>query len=95
MSDICPVCGLPKELCTCDELDKEKPIRVYTERARYRRLVTIIEGIEDGEKIVKQLKSKLACGGTYKDKKIILQGDHKRRLKKILEEMGYTNIEIE
>jgi len=44
---------------------------------------------------LKKLKSRLACGGTYKDGKIELQGDHKDKVKKILEESGFSAAQIE
>jgi glucose-6-phosphate isomerase len=37
----------------------------------------------------KQLKNKCATGGTCKDGRIELQGDHKKRVKAVLEEMGF------
>lgn len=47
MSDICPKCGLPKELCVCDVLDKEveSRIKVYTKKAKFNKVVTIVEGL--------------------------------------------------
>lgn len=46
------------------------------------------------EKVAKQLKKKLACGGTYKQGKIELQGDHLRRVKGLLVEMGFPEKKI-
>ena len=36
MPDMCPRCGLPKELCVCDILDREatKRIKVYKVKMR-------------------------------------------------------------
>mgnify|MGYP003975933085 CR=1 FL=1 len=73
-------------------------IRVYTDRRRFGKYVTVIEGIEadsDPKKMSKMLKSKLAAGGTYKDGKIIIQGDHKNRVKKVLIDMGFPADKIE
>jgi translation initiation factor 1 len=39
--------------------------------------------------LAKQLKNKCAAGGTYKDGRIELQGDHKKKVKAVLEEMGF------
>ena len=48
-------------------------------------MYTIIEGIDEKEinlkDLAKKLKAHLACGGTAKDGKIELQGEHKTRVK--------------
>lgn len=93
MVDICPKCGLIKEICSCDILEKEETqrIRVYATKKKFKKLVTIVEGIDKGkvEDEARRLKQKLACGGTVKEGVIVLQGDHKRNLKKLLVESGY------
>ncbi|MFA5382723.1 MAG: stress response translation initiation inhibitor YciH [Candidatus Micrarchaeia archaeon] len=93
MPEICAKCGLPKDICVCEILEKEETqqLKVYTTKKRFNKLVTIIEGIdkEQMNKAVKQLKQELACGGTAKDGVIVLQGDHKNKTKKILIKMGY------
>ena len=68
---ICPKCGLPKELCVCQTIAKEaQKIRVDMLQKRYGKRMTIIRGIDtakiDVRSLMKKLKSKLACGGTYK-----------------------------
>ena len=75
MTEICPTCGLPKDLCVCESIAKETvKIIVRTEKRKFGKQYTIVEGI-DGKEInlndlVKTLKAKLACGGTAKDGKI-------------------------
>jgi len=97
MSEICPVCGLPKEICICAQIKREEErIRVFTERRRYGKITTIIEGIKGNPKKVSSfLKSKLACGGTYKNNRIELQGDHRSKLKELLKKLGYKEEQIE
>lgn len=99
MPEICPKCGLPKDLCVCEILEREETqrIRVYTTRKKFRKLVTIIEGIpkENINKTAKELKQHLACGGTAKEGIIILQGDQKRHIKKALVKLGYREENIE
>ena len=100
MSDICPKCGLPKELCICDTLTKEEQkIKIRTERRRFGKKITVIEGLEMEQNAVKdllkQLKKKLACGGTYKDGAIELQGDHKERAKQVLLKNGFHEEMVE
>jgi translation initiation factor 1 len=95
MSEICPVCGLPKELCVCEEIAmEEQQIKIFTTRRRFGKLMTILDGIDckdiDLKDLCTQLKTKCACGGTVKDGKIELQGDQKRRVTDILVKMGYS-----
>lgn len=93
MADICPRCGLPKELCTCEAMVKEEEkIMVSTVQKRYRKTATVIEGISkelNTKQILKELKTSLACGGTIKNGVIELQGNHKARIKDILIKLGF------
>jgi translation initiation factor 1 len=99
MPDICPKCGLPKELCVCDVLNREtnRRIRVYTEKKKFKKYMTVVSGLtgEEMEKTAKELKVALACGGTSKNGIIELQGDHKESVKKALLEMGYPEDSID
>lgn len=101
MSEICPICSLPKEICRCQELAKtEQRIRVQVERRKWGREVTLVEGIDSREislsELVTKLKTRCACGGSAKDGIIVLQGDHRYHIKQILEELGFpgTNIDV-
>ena len=93
----CPVCGLPKSLFVCGAIDREaQKIKVFTEQRRFGKITTIVEGIGDkGKEVSKELKSKLACGGTYKNNLIELQGDHKKKIKNILVKLGFSENQIE
>ncbi|MEM0446291.1 MAG: stress response translation initiation inhibitor YciH [Candidatus Nitrosocaldus sp.] len=99
MSVICKRCGLPQDLCACGELEKEESkIVVRLEKRRFNKDITMIEGIGnlgDIDKIVKHLKSRLACGGTAKDGYVMLQGDHREQVKKYLIELGFNESSIE
>ena len=95
MSEICAVCGLPKDLCVCEEIAREEQqIRIFTEKRRFGKLMTVVEGIDssniDMKDLCTTLKTKCACGGTSKDGKIELQGDHKNKVKKILIDLGFS-----
>jgi len=86
---------LPKELCVCEEIAREQQrINVYSIKRKFGKKVTIVEGIDekqlDLKELTKKLKSKLACGGTTKEGRIELQGDHKARVKDVLVEMGFS-----
>lgn len=91
--EVCPKCGLPKDLCVCDILEKEQAenIVIYLTKSKFRKVVTVIEGIEKKKlaQTAKDLKHSLACGGTVKDDKVVLQGDHRRKVKELLVKMGY------
>ena len=96
--EICPTCGLPKSLCACKAIEREaKVIKIYTDIRKYKKPITIVEGIDvkSGKSVSKELKRKLACGGTFKEGRIELQGNHKARVKDLLIEMGYEEDKIE
>jgi len=95
VSEICPVCGLPKDICVCQEIVKEQQnVRVRNETRAYGKTVTIVEGIDpndiDINALAKELKTICACGGTAKDGTIELQGEHKKHVKEILVAKGYN-----
>lgn len=96
--EICPKCGLPKQACVCDQIVKgSQKIKVATEKKRYGKIVTTVSGFESGidiKQIAKSLKNELACGGTYKDGVIELQGDHTKKIKEILVNLGFDKDSI-
>lgn len=97
--NICPKCGLPKEACICEQLTiSEQKIRISKEKRRFGKIMTIVGGFDEGvdiKKIAKQLKNELACGGTSKNRKIELQGDHAKKTKKTLIKAGFPEESIE
>ncbi len=97
--EICPKCGLPKQACVCEEIVKSsQKIKIGTDKKRYGKIVTLIKGLGSGidmKKTTKTLKNKLACGGTYKGNTIELQGDHRKRIKDILVELGFDEESID
>ena len=102
MAEICPVCGLPKELCVCEEMSKEQQrIRIRIENKRWGKKYTVIDGIDSKDmklnKLASQLKAKCACGGTAKNEQIMLQGDHRQVVREVLIDLGFPeeNIEIQ
>lgn len=99
MNAVCPKCGLQKELCVCETLAKEKEkVRVSGIKRRYGKFITVVEGLSkdvDPKKILKELKTKLACGGTIKEGVIELQGNHKDKIKPILVKLGFQEEQIE
>jgi|SRR5712692_10004626 translation initiation factor 1 len=102
MSEICAVCGLPKDLCVCEAIKREEQrIRIRLEKRKWGKDVTIVEGIDEKEidldELATKLKSKCACGGTSKEGHIELQGDHRERTRDLLVTLGFPqdNIDIE
>ncbi len=99
MSEVCPKCGLPKDLCVCEIIAKEEQqIQVYTIKRKFGKVITLVEGITDKnidiKEVVKHLKSKLACGGTLKERTIELQGNHIAKVKQYLIELGFPESTI-
>ncbi len=56
--------------------------------------ITILEGYngatEDFKALAKELKTKLSVGGSFKDGKIIIQGDYRDKIMAILKEKGFN-----
>ncbi len=94
MSGICTGCGLPDEICVCEDIAREQQeIRITTDTRRYGKMMTIVSGMDENSidvpGLLSKLKSKCACGGAYKDGHIELQGDHRAKVQKVLADMGY------
>ena len=74
-------------------------VRVRAERRR-RHLVTVIEFDSsdvrsiDIEGIARELKRRLAAGGTVKDNVIEVQGDQRVRVRRLLVELGFREENI-
>lgn len=72
---------------------QEDPILCKYEK-RKGKPITILEGYtganEDFKKLTKKLKQHLSVGGSYKDDKIIIQGDYRDKIMNILKEMGFN-----
>ena len=79
--NVCTTCGLPTDLCMCEEIAKEsQEILVKIAKKKFGKEYTIISGLDekdiDIKDLTKKLKNKFACGGTVKEGKIELQGNH-------------------
>ena len=100
MAEICPTCGLPKDLCACGEIEKEQQrIRIRLETRKFGKPTTIVDGIDEKNTnlagIAQKLKGFCACGGTAKNGQIMLQGDHRERVRQFLVKLGYPDENIE
>lgn len=95
MSEICVTCGLPDDLCVCQDIAKESQrITVKIDRRKFGKEYTVVTGIDPNEidvkQLAKKLKNKLACGGTAKDGEIALQGAHLDEVPQILMDQGFA-----
>ena len=56
--------------------------------------ITILEGYtgasEDFKLLAKEIKTKLSVGGSFKDDKIIIQGDYRDKIMKMLKDKGFN-----
>src|SRR3989344_9301851 len=93
MAEIDKITGLPKDLLEFGDITKEsQKIKVRVVARRFGKIVTLVSGFEDegeAKKLEKEMKRKLACGGTTKGKEIVLQGKHGAAVKGILMKNGY------
>lgn len=95
----CTTCGKLKHECKCvfDRPSKppsEQQVKVGREsKGRGGKTVTLITGLSlsnaDKEKLLKELKSGCACGGTVGEDALELQGDHRDRVVELLIKKGY------
>jgi translation initiation factor 1 len=95
---LCPKCHQLKTTCTCktEPLPPNESIvaRVGREtKGRAGKGVTVICDLQlDGKgltELATKLKTRLGTGGTVKDGRIEIQGDHRDRIVQELEGMGY------
>lgn len=97
VDDLLKDSGLPQEIWESLAKDTQK-IKIFAERRRWKKYMTVISGLDssvDVKTLLKDLKRKLACGGTYKNNQIELQGDHRKRMVKILVGLGFQENSIE
>jgi translation initiation factor 1 len=100
MAEVCATCGLPKDLCVCGTISMEQQlVKVRLEMRKWGKPTTVIEGINSKsvklEDLAAKMKSYCACGGTAKDQVIMLQGDHRDKVRRILVDYGFPEASIE
>ncbi|MBX0322267.1 translation initiation factor [Halomicroarcula sp. F13] len=67
-------------------------LSVRTDERRYGKQMVLVEGFDgdtDVESLASDLKSSLGTGGTVKEGRIELQGDHADRVRELLAESGF------
>lgn len=73
----------------------QQSLRIWLERGKGGKETTAIKGFAGSddslEALAKLLKNKCAAGGSAKDGIILVQGDHRDKVLKLLLELGYKN----
>jgi translation initiation factor 1 len=99
---LCPGCGEALEECRCKEIADESRLTQLDGVVRIRREtsgrkgkgVTTLTGIplkeSDLKSLLKKLKQACGTGGALKEGVIEIQGDHRDKLKTLLEKEGFT-----
>ena len=67
-------------------------LTIQTEERRYGKKMVVIEGIDNKDDLgtlASELKSALGTGGTVKEDRIEIQGDHGDRIRDLLKQRGY------
>lgn len=73
---------------------QQQNIRIQATRSgRKGKTVTVVTGFQHSpdtlNKLLKKLKSQCGSGGTLKENTLEIQGDHRQKLLKVLENLGY------
>lgn len=84
---------------TTDETTEEKSLWLQDDplickyEKRKGKPITIIEGYtgadEDFKMLAKEIKTNLSVGGSFKDEKIIIQGDYRDKIMEMLKAKGF------
>ena len=97
----CQQCGQLEEACQCPPTQPTKMLATpesqtattVVEKRKRGKQVTVVRGLaataNDLPALLTQLKSHCGAGGTVKGDQLEIQGDHLRRIEKLLAEMGY------
>jgi len=74
-------------------LEPSKHFLVFKREKRRGKVVTLVGAFqlskEDSSKLLKSLKKKLGCGGTYKDNFMEFQGELQIKLRELLSKNGF------
>ncbi len=92
-----PNLSLESEETPFDDLPLEKQVlRIWLERGRGGKEATVIKGFAGSgdslSELAKMIKNKCAAGGSAKDGIIIVQGDHRDKVLKLLSDLGCKNV---
>ncbi|MFV2072636.1 MAG: hypothetical protein ACC742_08290, partial [Thermoanaerobaculales bacterium] len=97
---VCPRCGWPEKSCRCSsKTDRAVPDRIIArlriEKAGRRgKTVTVVESLPRNSPFLKALAAELkrACssGGKVAEDRIEIQGDHREKLRELLQAKGWV-----
>ncbi len=86
----------PEEEPTEEIPNTNQALRIWLERGKGGKEATVVKGfvgpVAKLEELAKLLKNKCAAGGNAKDGVIIVQGDHRDKVLKLLLDLGYKNV---
>lgn len=97
----CDRCGLLEAECDCPPVEVERVLvdpekqtaRIYKEKRKKGKVVTVIRGLpaEDNDlpELLKKLKNECGAGGCVDEDTVEVQGDHRERIEKALKKIGY------
>lgn len=96
---MCPACGRAVDACICGTQEAAPAgdgiVRISREtKGRKGKGVTLISGLplkpSELKQFARELKARCGSGGTVKDARIEIQGDHRDKLFQVLSDKGYT-----
>jgi translation initiation factor 1 len=100
---VCSECRKPVSKCTCKKKKPKIPLKIKQDgvirirrevKGRKGKTVTAIYGFQFDQSnlkaLAKQLKQQCGTGGSVKDDMIIIQGDHRETLMKLLKAQGHN-----
>ena len=97
LGQLCPDCRHPVKSCQCQPTQPECDGIVRLKRqtkGRNGKPVTLITGVPmsapELKKLAGELKSKCGVGGSVEGANILIQGDKRATLKKLLEQRGFA-----
>ncbi|HHB79658.1 MAG TPA: translation initiation factor [Saprospiraceae bacterium] len=77
---------------------QEQILRIHLVRRKGNKEVTVVKGFNgsdnDLKDLGKMLKMKCGVGGSVKDGDILIQGNHREKVRKLLIEQGYRNTKL-
>ena len=80
------------ELKTVVPVDEQK-ITLHLDRKGGGKTITVVRGIQNSSKqlsLAKELKKSFGVGGSIKNEDILIQGNHREKIKEILSLKGYN-----